>query len=405
MVSSSIDHMVSLIIFIGATLLFIGMFGSTIQTALVYQNNHATAIRASDILDSMLLNPGSPTTWGRTEVNPTVFGLQSPEFTQYKLDPYSLMRLDVSSNPLVSYNNAGDIRLYSDLSQGANSYLYMTKDSLLNYSTALKMLGLNSTYGFQLTLTPILDISITENQTSNPLRLGIKVDGAGFPLANAKVNYKLYQLNLNSNQYPSFNIINGTTTTDNTGAASVPFPQITSNTQSYVFLVSVSLSGLNGIGYHVGNVPSGPHVVPIIGNMTSSQILLTHSGDVDLPYTTGVDLTYNTTMVNFNQEDFSFQSLAVNDTKTLTSGGGYPCGNITLAREPSILIIGYNSTATQGGFSLMPWGLSSLSYSVTFGTLSSSAWVSTDLRQVTIGGIAYQVKISVWNTNEYQVNE
>jgi hypothetical protein len=399
MVSSSIDHMVALTIFIAATLLFIGMFGQTIQTAIIYQNNRATAIKASDVLDAMLLNPGTPTTWGRTEVNPTVFGLQSPEFTQYKMDPYSVMRLDVSSNPLATYNYT----LYSDLSQGDHSYLYMPQNSLLSYSTAQKMLGLNGTYGFQLTLTPILDIRIINETQSNPLKLGITVDGAGFPLANAKVSYKLYQIDLNNGNYPSFSIINGTTTTGNTGQASVTFPQITSNSQSYVFLVTVSLNGLNGVSYHVGNVQTGPHVVPLVGNMTSGQILLTHSGDVELPNTAGVELTYNTTMVGFNLEDFSLQSLAINSTQFLKSGGGFPCGNITLSRDPGILIIGYNSTATQGGFSLMPWGLNSLSYSVTYGTLDPTAWVSTDMRQITIGGVAYQAKLSIWNTQGNQV--
>ncbi len=403
MVSSSIDHMVSLIIFIAATLLFIGLFGQTIQTAIIYENNRATAIKASDVLDNLLLNPGNPTTWGRTETAPTVLGLQSPEFTQYKLDPYSLMRLDATTNPLVSYDNAGDIRLYSDLSQRANSYLFVPQDVMMNYSTALKMLGLNSTYGFQLTFTPVLDILIHEKQASNPLKLDIQVEGAGFPLANAKVIYKLYQLDLNGD-YPSFKIINGTTTTDSIGDASVTFPQITSTTQSYVFLTSVSLSGLNGVGYHIGNVQSGPHVVPLVGNMTSGQILLTHSGDIDLPnLPAGNELTYNTTLVNFNQEDFSLQSLAVNYTQLLTSGSGYPCGKINLARESGILIIGYNSTATQGGFSLMPWGISSLSYKVTFGILPSSQWVSTDLRQVTIGGIAYHVKLSVYSTQGREI--
>jgi hypothetical protein len=391
--------MVALTIFIAATLLFIGLFGQTIQTAIIYQNNRATAIKASDVIDTILLNPGTPTTWGRTDINPTVFGLQSPEFTQYKIDPYSLMRLDVSSKPLATYNYT----LYSDLSQGAHSYLYMPQTSLLSYSTAQKMLGLNGSYGFQLTLTPVLDISIKEKQTSNPLSLAVTVDGAGFPLANAKLSYKLYQLNLNNGNYPSFSIINGTTTTDNTGQASVTFSQITSNSQSYVFLVTASLNGLNGVSYYVGNVQTGPHVVPLVGNMTSGQILLTHSGDVELPNTAGVELTYNTTMVSFNQEDFSLQSLAVNNTQLLKSGGGFPCGNITLSRDPSVLIIGYNSTATQGGFSLMPWGLSSLSYSVTFGTLDPTAWVSTDMRQVTINGIAYQAKLSIWNTQGDQV--
>jgi hypothetical protein len=404
MVSSSIDHMVALTIFIAATLLFIGLFGQSIQTAVVYQNNRATAVKASDLLDSMLLNPGTPTNWGRTETAPTVFGLQSSEFTQYRLDPYSLMRLETSSDPFVSYNNAGDTRLYSNLTQKEYSYLYMAKESMLNYSTAVKMLGVNDTYGFQLTITPIVTVKITEVKTNSPLSLSLQVDGVGFPVANAKVNYKLYHLVLNNDQqYPSFNIINGTTTTDSKGSASVSFAQITSNTQSYAFIASVALSGVNGVGYHVGNVQSGPHVVPLVGNMTSGQILLTHSGDFETPYSTGVGLTYNTTLVNFNQEDFTLQSLAVNDSKTLNSGGGYPCGNITFAREPGILIVGYNSTTTQGGFSLMPWGMSSLSYSVTFGSVSTSAWVSTDLRQVTIGGIAYQVKLSLWSTKGYQV--
>jgi hypothetical protein len=137
--------------------------------------------------------------------------------------------------------------------------------------------------------------------------------------------------------------------------------------------------------------------------MTSGQILLAHSGDVNLPYTNGSVLTYNTTMVNFNQEDFSLQSLAVNQTATLTSGGGFPCGELTLTRDPSILIIGYNSSTTQGGFSLMPWGVNSLSYSATFGFLDSTAWVSTDMRQATINGVAYQVKLSIWNTQGNQV--
>ena len=54
MVSSTIDHMVAVTVFLAATLLFIGLFNQTIQTAVIYQRHRATATKASDLLDNML---------------------------------------------------------------------------------------------------------------------------------------------------------------------------------------------------------------------------------------------------------------------------------------------------------------------------------------------------------------
>jgi hypothetical protein len=47
---------------------------------------------------------------------------------------------------------------------------------------------------------------------------------------------------------------------------------------------------------------------------------------------------------------------------------------------------------------MMPWGISSLAFPVTFGgNPVGQDWVATDIRQVIIGGIAYQAKLALWN--------
>lgn len=405
MVSSSVDHMVALTIFIAATLLFIGLFSQTIQTAVVYQNNRVTATKASDILDSILINPGSPTTWGRTGEPPISFGLQDPEFTQYKLDGFSLIRLEVSNNPWITYSKTENYTgsIYNNHSEGSYSYLYIPSLYIVNHSSVQKLLGLNASYGFRLTLTPIITVAITETP-QNPLTLAIQVDGTGFPLANARLSYKLFLLNLdNSNQFPTFITINGTTTTDNKGSALLTFDGVSSS-QSYAFIATASLGGLNGVGYHVRSIQEETYVTPLIGNLSESQILLAHNADID-GITSDDILNYNTTMVNFNSETFNLQELQVNSTGSLLAGSGYPYGQLSLYNNSAILLIAYNSSATQGGFSLMPWGISALSYSASFGDASSAIdWVSTDMRQVTINNVAYQARISVWSLKGYQVN-
>ena len=52
----------------------------------------------------------------------------------------------------------------------------------------------------------------------------------------------------------------------------------------------------------------------------------------------------------------------------------------------------------------MPWGMSSLAFPVVFGgDPSKQEWVATDMRQVIVGGIAYQAKLALWSLEGYQV--
>ena len=108
MTGSTIDHLVSLMVFLGAILLFIGLFNQTIQTAILYQRHRAIATKCSDLLDNMLLNPGVPLDWGKSNCTPTGFGLQDPEFMQYRLSSFSLMRLLSSSGNRVYYSQTGN---------------------------------------------------------------------------------------------------------------------------------------------------------------------------------------------------------------------------------------------------------------------------------------------------------
>ncbi|MEM3627316.1 MAG: hypothetical protein QXZ25_04750, partial [Candidatus Bathyarchaeia archaeon] len=96
MTGSTIDHLVSLLVFLAAMLLFISLFNQTIQTAILYQHHSSIATKCSDLLDNILLNPGIPPNWGKSNCTPVGFGLQDPEFQQYRLSPFSLMRLNYS---------------------------------------------------------------------------------------------------------------------------------------------------------------------------------------------------------------------------------------------------------------------------------------------------------------------
>jgi len=138
MVSSTIDHMVATVVFLGAILLFIGLFNQTIQTAILYQRHRSLATKCSDLLDNMLLNPCNPLDWGKSNCTPTGFGLQDPEFMQYRLSPFSLMRLLSSSGNRVYYNRTG--KWYSNVSWGiGGGYLLLQESECINYSTASKL--------------------------------------------------------------------------------------------------------------------------------------------------------------------------------------------------------------------------------------------------------------------------
>jgi len=84
------------------------------------------------------------------------------------------------------------------------------------------------------------------------------------------------------------------------------------------------------------------------------------------------------------------------------SGSELDYVSITVPNTDGILIVTYKSTSGQCGVVLMPWGLGSLAFPLKFGgNPAGQDWVTTDIRQVTVGSIAYQAQLGLWNLQGY----
>ncbi len=407
MVSASIDHLVSLTIFIAATLLFIGLFNDTIQTAVIYQNHQTIATKASDLIDSILLNPGNPYNWGLTDNDTTNFGVQDPEFTQYRLSPFSLARLTSSTGTPVYYPKTGEY--YSNITMSSKSFLLLSNSSAVDYSSVAKNLGINNSYGFQLSFTPIVTVEITEINPANPLSFRINVQGTGFPLVNAEVTYCLLAVDLNGGEgsYPAYTTSYGKVYTDTKGIVDISSNAITDQFGSYAIVAYARLGSLVGVGYHERVSSENQYVLPFIDSMSEGRVLIAHSYDVQYFGPPVAEIKYNASFV-FLSDDFVLQQIPLeNAIGHINYGDGKPYDVVNIpTSNPGILLITYQKSATEGGIVLMPWGLSALSFSVVFGDPSAEnkEWVATDMRQVLVGEIAYQAKISVWSLKGYQVN-
>jgi hypothetical protein len=347
----------------------------------------------------MLLTSNNATT-----ENWTFFGLQDPEFTQYVLSPFSVMRLGsstgVQENSTVYYGKTG--KTYSNMPVGFGNSLLMPMDAVVDYSSALKMIGINGTYGFQLTLTPLVAVTITE-VSSNPLTLAIDVSGVGFPLANASVSYCLMPVSL-SGDYPEYlTSQTDTVLTDEVGSTEVSFPGFTpSATLTYAFMAYAHIGGITGVGFYAPEPSSTAQLIPFVGSLSTRQVILAHSYDV-LNITGEDTLAYNASFV-FWGKDFNLQTSSWAADGTVTSGSGNPFGEVTLPPDKTgILVVAYGNGAV-GGVAVMPWGVGSLAFPVAFGgNPAGQEWVATDMRQVIVSGVAYQAKLSLWSLAGVQV--
>jgi hypothetical protein len=402
MVSSTIDHMIAITVFLTAILLFIGLFNQTIQTAVIYQRHRATATKTSDLLDNMLLSPGIPINWGQNDSIPTGFGLQDPEFTQYRISSFSLMRLNSASGTAVFYPKTGET--YSNITVGDKNFLLVSQNSALNYTTALDLLGIRNQYGFQLTFNPIVTVSITEDQAEDPLRLSINAYGTGFPLANAHVTYCMISVSLNGGQ-PSYSVDYGNATTNGEGSATLEFAKVTSSKSTYALIAYVHLGGLVGVGYHERVSSQGEYVIPLVDNLSEGRILIAHSFDIESSDPESSEVKYNATLV-YLAEDFTLREMPLeNSYGHINAGEGFPYEVVNIpADNPGILIVTYKKSTTEGGLVMMPWGVSSLAFPVVFGgDPQSQEWVATDMRQVIVGGVTYHATLALWSLEGYQV--
>ncbi|MEM1590243.1 MAG: hypothetical protein QXZ68_02810 [Candidatus Bathyarchaeia archaeon] len=406
MAGSTIDHLIAMTIFLGAILIFVGLFNQIIQTAILYQRNRYLATKCSDLLDNILLNPGIPENWGRSDSIPTSFGLQDPEFKQYRLSPFSLMRLQSAVGEPIYY--PGTRQWYSNITMGFGNFLLVSNAKALNYSTVAKLLGINNTYGFQLTITPIVDVTIKEIRAGSPLIVTVTATGKGFPLANALVSYCLISvIEKGEGSYPDYITMVGTSYTDQTGLATLSFNNIKAG-NSYALIVYVRVSGLVGVGFRQRVTGDKRYVIPLVESFESGvgRVILAHSYDVHQFGPPESAVFYNATFVQLS-EDFTIREVLNYKGKigkiNYGKGSQFYYDVITLPLDPGILIVTYQSN-NEYGVILMPWGVSAMAFPVVFGEdPSNKTWVATDIRQVVVDKVVYQAKLALWSLEGYQV--
>lgn len=406
MAGTTIDHLVAVTIFLAAILLFIGLFNQTIQTAILYQRHRYLATKCSDTLDNIFLNPGIPPDWGQSNASPTGFGLQDPEFTQYRVSPFSLMRLDSSTGTPVFYSKTG--LYYSNTTTRFGESLLVPYNQIVNTQTAASLLGINGSYGFSLTATPTVNLSILETQRS-PLIVMVTVTGAGYPFAYSTISYCLIKNTGNGSVYPSYTIAYGTVSTDSQGVAALNLGTFDDSRESYALIVYADTNGLVGVGSYGYSRYTGNYAVPLVSDFNSGTVLVAHSSDIT-GGSSSETIAYNATFVLLT-EDFTFRELllenATERTGKVKTGIGQPYGTMTIdTNNTGILVMSYmkESNGTDSGIILMPWGIGSMAFPVTFGDNPNyREWVATDIRQVTVGNIAYQAKLALWSLEGYQV--
>jgi hypothetical protein len=368
----------------------------------LYQSHRYLATKCSDLLDSMLLNPGSPlgsantTFWGISNSTPTTFGLQDPEFTQYALSPFSLMRLNYSSGSPIYYSKTN--LYYSNVTVGFGKSLLVPYNEVVNYSTVAGLLGTNGTYGFSLTLAPIITVNIRQVST-NPLSLMATVTGNGYPLANANVSYCLINVT-GQVQYPSYNITSGTSMTNSQGQALLSFTGFNANQNSYAIIAYARSSGLVGAGDYENISYKNNYPVPLIADFSNGSMLFANS--VDLYGGSSQTIAYNATFILLAQ-DFTLREMPLSNITGNISPGAYTSAVVPI-NDTGILAVTYEKDLNNSGVVLMPWGVSSMSFPVVFGANPlAKDWVATDTRLVTVGGVSYQAKLALWSLQGYRV--
>jgi hypothetical protein len=180
------------------------------------------------------------------------------------------------------------------------------------------------------------------------------------------------------------------------------FPTFEPNaTHTYVVVAYAHVGGLAGVGFYAPDFTGTQQLIPFVGSLSENQVLLAHSSDVPNTAPSSERLAYNAAFVKLSNENYELQE---NSTGEVWSGAGGATEVIAVPNYAGILVIAYKDDLGSGGVAVMPWGVGSLSFSVTFGgNPAEQEWVATDMRQVLISGVAYQAKLSLWSYEGTQV--
>jgi hypothetical protein len=319
-----------------------------------------------------------------------------------------LMRLNASNTGTPVQCNGVT---YNNVTMASGGYLSVPFNRVVNYTTAARLLGVNGSYGFQVAMIPILNISMSQTNAS-PLRIRVSVTGSGMPLAGVSLNYYLIN-STNGSKYPKFQISTSSNYTDATGSAVLGFQSVDATKCAYALIVYANLKGLSGVGYFVSSAMANK-IVPVVGSFSDGKavpnatILLTQPSS-------NAKLSFNATFLVLGSSASSVAQMVIRNgtaglpyvTGLVNGKNQYTPIQIPNNNQTGILVVTYNSTATGPGISLLPWGIGILGVTLVYGSpipsSSNKDWVTTDVRQVVVAGESYQFKIALWSLAGYQV--
>jgi hypothetical protein len=207
--------------------------------------------------------------------------------------------------------------------------------------------------------------------------------------------------------FPSYTTAYGNAYTDDEGKAFLQFDEVTRDTTSYAVIVYAHLSGLTGLGYYQRLLDKKQFIIPFIDDFEERRVLVAHSYDVHYFGPPSAALFYNATFVLLT-EDFTLREMPIENSTgkvgKVVYGEGWPYGVLTIpTANPGILIVTYRK-GNEAGIVMVPWGISSMAFIVTFGeNVSGREWVATDIREVIVNNVAYQAKLALWSLKGYQV--
>jgi hypothetical protein len=258
-----------------------------------------------------------------------------------------------------------------------------------------------------------------EETAENPLQVKVVVRGSGGAVDGATVDATLFlvtKIDEDDDPTPHLDLLSSTTKTGVDGSALLTFPTFDATESGYSIIAQVELSGLTGIGFYSNeesDATSESLIVPVITSYERGEIGLYHLFDVTECENPAADaLFYNMTFY-IRTSEFGWRPIEVEGNSTGKVEYGHS-GEDTVRLPPSqpgILMIAWSGVMMGEGridrVMMVPWGMGALgmhNLSLTFGgNPSSRSWVATELRQVTVGQISYQVKLAAWSEKGYQV--
>lgn len=391
---ATIDHIIAVTVLLTAMLVAMMTFNGLFAQALEYDTNRQISNKAVDIMNTICLSPGSPPNWAETNLDVLGFGLQDPEASGYTLSPYSLMRLNTESSGYQPVYYAGTDTYYNNVSTIDGHGILTPLGDCINYTTATELLGINGVYGFNLEVLPTLNVTITQVSTS-PLKLNVQVYGSGLPITDAVLKSFLFEINqgdLSIDYHPNDSL------TDSSGSVDIEFPTINYADPVYSFTVYVNVGGLTGVGYlSTNNIDDDSFIVPLVEDFETGELILTHIWEITNPGQPAA-VFYNADFFILTS-DFDVQEYDLDCSGHLTFGSGFNWVPTQIpSSEVGLLVISYKANNEVGNI-IVPWGIGALAVSTSFeGEFGSEGYnfVATEIRQVTIDGISYQVKVSVW---------